>query len=263
MVYTLDSRRAAQENGTKERYGMNMLIKERTLSEKAYDALCSLIQQMEPGNNRLPSEDDLARLMGVSRATVREALKHLMIDGVTTTIHGKGTYAHPSVFQVQNRMDICSDFMMMLSRQYDKVEVEPEWIGYSEPSGLYRRCFGPERGRPYSTGWLYRADGMPRLYGIYEICPEYLSREPNENEQIISLPQFSVRNMKSPIDYCSMTARMGENETALKRLQLEKPQTLLYWEEKIYDVEDHLVAVGEVYIHPTNMELSVVTRFEL
>lgn len=263
MVYTLDKSRAAQENEKNERHAMNMLIKERTLAEKAYDALCNLIQKMQPGENRLPSEDDLAKLMGVSRATVREALKHLMIDGVTTTIHGKGTYAHPSVFQVQNRMDICSDFMMMLSRQHDKVEVEPEWIGYTAPSALYSSCFDPAQGMPYSTGWLYLADGKPRLYGKYEICPTYLSREANEGEQIISLPQFSERNMKSPIDYCSMTARMGENEAALKRLQVEGSQTLLYWEEKIYDVEDHLVAVGEVYIHPTNMELSVVTRFEL
>ena len=75
-----------------ERKLMEKLNRGRTLSEKAYDALCNVIRKMVPGNNRLPSEDDLANNMGVSRATIREALKHLMLDGVTTTIHGKGTF---------------------------------------------------------------------------------------------------------------------------------------------------------------------------
>ena len=51
-----------------ERKLMEKLNRGRTLSEKAYDALCNVIRKMAPGNNRLPSEDDLANNMGVSRA---------------------------------------------------------------------------------------------------------------------------------------------------------------------------------------------------
>ena len=43
-----------------ERKLMEKLNRGRTLSEKAYDALCNVIRKMAPGNNRLPSEDDLA-----------------------------------------------------------------------------------------------------------------------------------------------------------------------------------------------------------
>ena len=50
-----------------ERKLMEKLNRGRTLSEKAYDALCNVIRKMAPGNNRLPSEDDLANNMGVSR----------------------------------------------------------------------------------------------------------------------------------------------------------------------------------------------------
>ena len=106
-----------------ERKLMEKLNRGRTLSEKAYDALCNVIRKMAPGNNRLPSEDDLANNMGVSRATIREALKHLMLDGVTTTIHGKGTFAHPSVFEIENRIDLYSDFYMMLTEHFGPLTV--------------------------------------------------------------------------------------------------------------------------------------------
>ena len=224
-----------------ERKLMEKLNRGRTLSEKAYDALCNVIRKIAPGNNRLPSEDDLANNMGVSRATIREALKHLMLDGVTTTIHGKGTFAHPSVFEIENRIDLYSDFYMMLTEH-----------------------FGNTR-KPISTGWLYIAEERPRIYGLFEICPDFVTREITGVENITSLPQLSLKYMNAPIDYCSMTARMGKSARAAQRLGLEQDedQPLMYWEEKIYDIDDHLVAVGEVFIHPSNMELSVVTRFNV
>lgn len=242
---------------------MNKLSRDRTLSEQAYHALKEMILNMQPGDNRLPSEDDLARSMGVSRATVREALKRLMIDGITTTIHGKGTFAHPSAFSAKNRMDVCSDFMRMLSSQYDRVTVDSQWFGTTASSRFYKDCFGPQAEEAFTTGWLYVADGKPMLYGYYEICPAFLTREVTTREAMISLPQFSESFMRSPIDYCIMTARIGTDAAAQKKLKLSEGQPLLYWEEKIYDIDDHLVATGTVYMHPDNMELSVVTRFEL
>lgn len=242
---------------------MYKLARDKTLSEQAYYALKEMILNMEPGANRLPSEDDLARSMGVSRATIREALKRLMIDGITTTIHGKGTFAHPSAFSAKNRMDVCSDFMRMLSSQYNRVTVESQWFGHTAPSGFYQRCFGENAREAFSTGWLYVADGKPMLYGYYEICPDFLVRDVTTCENMISLPQFSESFMHAPIDYCIMTARIGRDDTAQKKLKLSEEQPLLYWEEKIYDINDNLVAAGTVYIHPVNMELSVVTRFEL
>src|SRR5260370_25334065 len=44
-----------------------------------------------PGQ-RLPSEVDLSKLLGVSRGTVRQALGALIADGVLHTIAGRGTF---------------------------------------------------------------------------------------------------------------------------------------------------------------------------
>lgn len=239
---------------------MKKLTKEKTLSEKAYAVLCEMIAKMKPGENRLPSEDDLARLMGISRATVREALKYLIINGVTTTIHGKGTFAHPSVFSVRNRIDLCSDFMLMLSEQYDDLTVDTDWMEGAAPSQLYQDVFG-DSVPGMTSGWTYRAAGKVMLYGYFEFCSDYLVKSVKAGKPCTSLLQFSRQYMQKPIDYCTMTARMGCNAAANAALQLDPDQMLLRWDEKIYNIDDNVVATGIIYVHPTNMELSVVTRF--
>ncbi|MUV37337.1 putative HTH-type transcriptional regulator YmfC [Lentibacillus sp. JNUCC-1] len=46
-------------------------------------------------NEKLPSETDLAKRMGVSRATLREALRVLEEENIVKRRHGVGTFVHP------------------------------------------------------------------------------------------------------------------------------------------------------------------------
>jgi GntR family transcriptional repressor for pyruvate dehydrogenase complex len=63
------------------------------ISDQIRDRILSLIreQQLRPGD-RLPPERELAVLMGVSRATVREALRSLAMMNVIELRHGSGTF---------------------------------------------------------------------------------------------------------------------------------------------------------------------------
>ncbi|MFC4638319.1 GntR family transcriptional regulator [Deinococcus hohokamensis] len=59
-------------------------------------ALATRIEQGElPAGSALPSERDLARLLGVSRVTVRQALTQLADQGRLTRRHGSGTFVSP------------------------------------------------------------------------------------------------------------------------------------------------------------------------
>ncbi len=65
----------------------------RPLYAQVHDRLLAFIQEtgMEPGE-RLPSEATLADQLGVSRATLREALRLLEEEGVIVRRHGVGTF---------------------------------------------------------------------------------------------------------------------------------------------------------------------------
>lgn len=58
-----------------------------------YDTLFKMINEGKfPEGSRLPSEPELAKLIGVSRTTLRQALALLQDDGIVKNIQGKGNF---------------------------------------------------------------------------------------------------------------------------------------------------------------------------
>ena len=64
-----------------------------SLVEKTQQQIVEMIKNHEYDEyNYLPSEGELTKRFGVSRVTVREAVKSLEIRGFLKRIHGKGIY---------------------------------------------------------------------------------------------------------------------------------------------------------------------------
>ena len=59
-----------------------------------------------------------------------------------------------------------------------------------------------------------------------------------------------------------MRSKIKVDDEACGQLGIPGGTSLLCWEEVLYDVGDQPVGVGEVFVHPENMVMSVVTRFE-
>ena len=55
-------------------------------------------------NNKLPSEAELAQMLDISLATLRESLMMLALEGYITKRHGAGNYVHPSTLDFENRI---------------------------------------------------------------------------------------------------------------------------------------------------------------
>lgn len=79
----------------------------RPLYINVYDELLLQIRKGEyPSGTRLPSEPDLARKLGISRATLRQALVLLQDDGLVRNIRGKGNYVIESSYQQEKQEDV-------------------------------------------------------------------------------------------------------------------------------------------------------------
>lgn len=65
----------------------------RTLAEEAVEALSAPIHagHLKPGD-KLPTESEIVRQLGVSRTVVREAISRLQASGLVETRHGIGTF---------------------------------------------------------------------------------------------------------------------------------------------------------------------------
>ena len=78
--------------------GAHMKIK-ASLSERTAEVIYEQIADQKryaPGD-QLPSENELAHELGVSRTTLREAIRSLVAQGILEVTHGKGTFVSKDV----------------------------------------------------------------------------------------------------------------------------------------------------------------------
>ena len=68
-------------------------IQKRSAPEKVVEQILQKVKtgELRPGN-RLPSQRELAQIMGVGRSSMREAINALVVMGYLEAIHGKGTF---------------------------------------------------------------------------------------------------------------------------------------------------------------------------
>ena len=72
---------------------MMIPIDKMSTTDKVIESIRSYIQ--EPGRNpgeKLPTENELGKQLGVGRSSIREALRVLQTMGYVTIVHGKGAF---------------------------------------------------------------------------------------------------------------------------------------------------------------------------
>jgi GntR family transcriptional regulator len=84
-------------------------------SQRLHESLGIMIAKKAPGE-RLPSEPELAHQLGVSRATLREAMRTFETQGLIQRKQGAGTYViHPS-YVIESGLEILESIETMAER---------------------------------------------------------------------------------------------------------------------------------------------------
>lgn len=234
----------------------------KTLAEQVYGALCERIRTMPAGDNRLPSEEDLSREYGVSRAVIREACKELIAQGYVNKGAGRGMMAHPSAFAMENRVDQNSDFRSLLAQKYQQVDLEITNIGVlTEPRMEGAHPWKYEDGEIYAMDWTYLGDGKRVIHGKFEFPVSVFKKLPPKDFWVSDLPEFSERFMKTAISYCAMYVKCGFNAEAARMFDVGEERPIQCWEETLFDIEDQPVGYSTFFLHPDEVVMSVLTKF--
>ena len=97
---------------------MEHIIEKKNYSDQVFDYLFEEIKagRMKPGD-KLPNERDLSQALGVSRPSLREALRAMTQLGLVTTRHGGGTYINTYdemyLMSVLRYITVISDDLLM------------------------------------------------------------------------------------------------------------------------------------------------------
>ncbi|GAB4454043.1 MAG: GntR family transcriptional regulator [Anaerolineae bacterium] len=139
-------------------------------------------RQFEAG--RLPSEPALADLLEASRATVRQALAQLALDGLIVRKHGVGTFVNPHIQNIQTRLEEVWDFteMIRLSGHTPTVQHVEMNLGPASPEIAHKLALEAEA-EVLSTANIFLADGLPVIYCL-DFIPAHLVKQAYRDEEL-------------------------------------------------------------------------------
>lgn len=161
------------------------------LSSKVLRDLYALIRDGYFDNSEtLPKEEDLAKILQVSRSVIRDVLKTMEQEGYVIRVKKKGTVINRRVFDIKFRMDIEYEFkdLLELARYQHSAEVlEMTEIEADEFLAEKLECAVGEK--IYKVVKLVRANGLPVIY-CEDFTIESSFKESLNNKNIFRLPVF-------------------------------------------------------------------------
>lgn len=213
--------------------------------------------------DRLPSENTLAENLGVSRATLREALRVLEEEKKVIRQQGVGTFIAPSLPKIQNGIeDLLSVTETILSHG-----CHPGTVGYSICEERVGKLACAMDLDPEETIWLIErirtADQEPVVYCQdhlpQSILPERLDMSQyGEGESIFHVleDQFHIH-----IDYAiTRIIPVVAPEWLAEKLAIAPGTPVLLLEQKHYEQKDRMVLFSRNYFRHDKFEFHVVRR---
>lgn len=211
---------------------------------------------------RLPSEPKLAAEMGVSRATVRDALRALEQDGLVRRVQGSGTYvAHP---RVPNSLDMNFGVTAAIRQggMHPGVEQARHWIEPAAASEADRLALGPGED-VLVIDRVRTADGRPVVLSRDVLPHKLLAGRDDVIESLLAASLYDVleEELGIMIQYGIASFRPVQAERSLaERLSVEQGELLFYlWQVDYAESGDPVLSSHEYHV-ANAFEFSVVRR---
>lgn len=184
------------------------------MSDQVQELLRARIQQgTYPPDERMPSEDRLARELNVSRATLRTAMAALAAEGLVRRRHGDGTYPIPHVLEVNVRARDTWNIELQIRRQGRTPSIRTLEQGFRLPSPQERQDLALEDGEQvYVIHRIFLADDTPLMFAVHIVRGRGLAHDfPSQASQ---LPMLELLNRQ-------VAHRPGSGEVRFKAVPAE------------------------------------------
>jgi GntR family transcriptional regulator len=240
----------------------SLIIVMRRLSFTVRDRLAGDITSGAiPAGSRLPPEPQLAAELGVSRATLREALRSLEEDGFVSRTRGAGTYATHRP-RARNNLDVnfgVTEAIRAAGMEPGTIsaEVRSERATSDEAAAL---DLAP--GDAVTVLERVRtADGRPVVYSRDVVAASLLGVEPLERLGGRSVYEVLDSSASVVVQHgiVVLEPRTADRELA-RRLGVKAGALLLYLRQVDYDGAGNPILLSDEYHRADAFEFSVVRR---
>lgn len=211
---------------------------------------------------KIPSEIELCEMYGVSRATVRSALRSLEDDGVITTKHGVGSFVnYVATSSMRMRIDMAKGFFDLISSSGHIPSIASSSF-HEEiiPDEMRRNLMLPDNSKALVLKRLFLADGMPALVS-FDYMPLCNMREVPQSPEIKDSILELSRAYLTSVAYYSNTEISTSEPTENLNGVLDARKTLLKLRELHYNKNNEPIAFTVTYINDDIIRFQVRRRF--
>jgi GntR family transcriptional regulator len=209
-----------------------------------------MIENMEFGESgRLPPEESLADMLGVSRVTIRAALSVLMMKGYVNRWQGRGTFANYQAAKIKTRITSAKEFFGLIKEKGFEPSTSTPSVSLSDADHKISQKLKCPVGAPvYVMDKLFFADQKPVITVTNIINAEYLDESIYEAN--LARPLFKILDeLGFPkiaydiVDIIPITA----NERLADQLKCGPKDPILLLEATVFDEKQHPVMINREY----------------
>lgn len=222
--------------------------------------LAKLIASTPPGS-RLTSEPELAKQLGVSRATLREAMRTFETQGLIRRRQGSGTYVVGKFNAIDAGLEVLESIETMASRLNLEVSVSDLQIEQVEADAKTADGLCKEAGMPITRiRRVMRAEGRPVAYLIDSLPEQILQPGDLPAEFRGSVLDFLLSTGKDlQLSRANISATNATADVA-KPLEIQRDDVLLRFESQLYDSKGEVVDYSVSYFIPGYFHFHVNRR---
>lgn len=222
-----------------------------------YDKLFKLIKDGEfEETGKLPTEPELAKIMGVSRMTLRQALALLQEDGVIKNIHGKGNFITQSQSRYKKGLEILQHpIYTTLDIDIDEVEIE---FRIEPPSDYTTKVLGRKSPVVIFVDRWYKSNGEGVAYTLSFVPIETITDEKIDLNDKNSLLKFleETSYQKAKHSTININYSVAGNFTSMKYTIAKNSKSWLI-EEKLYSKNEYPMVHHKHYLPMENSHISI------
>ena len=205
-----------------------------------YDQIVKFIlTDVWPVGSNMKSENELIKLFGVSRLTIRNVLNILENEGRILRSRGKATLILDRLLQNNNRSEI-KDFSVTLNADYKLIDVEVVKNNFMKKFKNSSSLYYIKRLRRLKNNELYL---ISRAYIPLDIVGNNVNKKIFKDKNLLEvlINQFEVKISRSDQELSAVT--LSNNDANLFKITTGYPAILNIW--NMYDKLNNLVLIDQ------------------
>jgi GntR family transcriptional regulator len=232
-----------------------------TSFQRLQNELAKVISNVKHGE-KLPSEPKLAKILGVSRATLREAMRTFEGQGVIRRRQGVGTFVVGPIQVIETGLEVLESIETLAEKIGLDVKMGELEIQRIEADEYYSKNLNVELSTPLiRISRVINADNRPVAY-LVDVLPESIfSQEDLEAGFNGSVLDRLIESKKIDLSVSKTVIQAEAASSSIARaLQIQRGDVLLFFKAHLYSTEGIIIDYSYSYFLPGYFRFQVVRR---